>query len=206
MSGGNQRRRGGRNQNAKQGNTQKKATANGQKRKNRSRSRSKKVDPRKYWGDRELLAIPESFAIDTPDTSVVATSLGRPPIPGQENASKHYFSLVYDRAAMLAGALAAAGDLHNMATNAAALEEELRARDLELDGYDEPDDDEANEDEQQSATRSLRAGRLAGALLEKRCALHRSCESARLRQYCQTRPEAAFSRGLLGTSSSDSRR
>jgi hypothetical protein len=147
MSGGNQRRRGGRNQNAKQGNTQKKATANGQKRKNRSRSRSKKVDPRKYWGDRELLAIPESFAIDTPDTSVVATSLGRPPIPGQENASKHYFSLVYDRAAMLAGALAAAGDLQNMATNAAALEEELRARDLELDGYDEPDDDEANEDD-----------------------------------------------------------
>jgi hypothetical protein len=70
----------------------------------------------------------------------------------------------------------------------------------------ETERDEANEDEQQSATRSLRAGRLAGALLEKRCALHRSCESARLRQYCQTRPEAAFSRGLLGTSSSDSRR
>lgn len=147
MSGGNQRRRGGRNQNAKQGNTQKKAGANGQKRKSRSRSRSKKVDPRKYWGDRELLVIPESFAIETPDTSVVATSLGRPPIPGQENASKHYLSLVYDRAAMLAGALAAAGDLQNMATNAAVLEEELRARDLELDGFDEPDDDEANADE-----------------------------------------------------------
>jgi hypothetical protein len=149
MSGGNQRRRGGRNQNAKQGNTQKKTGANGQKRKSRSRSRSKKVDPRKYWGDRELLVIPESFAIDTPDTSVVATSLGRPPIPGQENASKHYFSLVYDRAAMLAGALAAAGDIQNMATNAAALEEELRARDLELDGFDEPDDDD-DEDEDSS--------------------------------------------------------
>ena len=142
MSGGSQRRRGGRNQNAKQGNSQKKPNNNGNGQKRKSRSRSKKVDPLKYWGDRELLQIPEALALQTPDTSVVATSLGRPPIPGQENASKHYFSLVYDRAAMLAGALAAAGDLENMAANAATLKAELVARDSERQAFDDTDDDD----------------------------------------------------------------
>ena len=123
MSGnqGGQARRGGRNQ----GNQQKK---NGTKRKSRNRSRAKKVDPVKYWGDRDLLVLPESFKIESADTSIVATSLGRTPIPGQENASKHYFSLVYDRAAMLATALAAAGDIENMRANADLLAEELRAK------------------------------------------------------------------------------
>ena len=128
----NNNRRGGSKQQAK-------------KRKSRGRGRSKRVDPLKYWGDRELLVIPESFELDTPDTSVVATSLGRAPIPGQENASRHYFSLVYDRAALLAGALAAAGDLENMAANAERLRDELAAElddedDLDTDDLDDPDD------------------------------------------------------------------
>ena len=38
-------------------------------------------------------------------------SLGRVPLTGQETAAEHWFSLVYERAAVLAGALAAAGDL-----------------------------------------------------------------------------------------------
>ncbi|MGI9624152.1 MAG: hypothetical protein ACR2PK_15055 [Acidimicrobiales bacterium] len=122
----------------------------GSKRKSRGRSRSKKVDPLKYWGDRELLTIPETFVLDTPDTSVVATSLGRPPIPGQENASKHYLSLVYDRAAALAVALAAAGDIQNMAANAELYEEDYednddvdgnRADDVELSDADSRSDD-----------------------------------------------------------------
>lgn len=96
----------------------------GQKRK---RKRSKKVDPAKYWGDRDLLRIPETFVTETPDTSTVVASLGRAPIPGQENASKHYFSLLYDRAAALSVALAAAGRIHEMA---------------ELDEAGESDDDE----------------------------------------------------------------
>ena len=126
----NNNRRGGSKQQAK-------------KRKSRGRGRSKRVDPVKYWGDREALVIPERFELDTPDTSVVATSLGRAPIPGQENASKHYFSLVYDRAALLAGALAAAGDLENMAANAERLREELAAEDDDVD--DEVDDDALDE-------------------------------------------------------------
>jgi len=77
----------------------------------RSRSRAKKVDPTKYWGD--LAALPEGdeYLTSTPDPSTVVSSLGRPPIPGHENASKHYFNLVYERASALAVALAAAGGL-----------------------------------------------------------------------------------------------
>ena len=75
---------------------------------------------------------------------MVATSLGRAPIPGQENASRHYFSLVYERAALLAGALAAAGDLENMAANAERIREELAA---ELEDQDEADVEDEDEDE-----------------------------------------------------------
>lgn len=114
------------------------------KRKSRGRGRSKRVDPTKFWGDRDLLVIPETIELDTEDASVVATSLGRAPIPGQENASRHYFSLVYDRAALLAGALAAAGDLENMAANAERIREELAA---EADDGDLDDDDLLDEDE-----------------------------------------------------------
>ena len=114
------------------------------KRKSRGRGRSKRVDPLKYWGDRDVLVIPERIELETQDPSVVATSLGRAPIPGQENASRHYFSLVYERAALLAGALAAAGDLENMAANAERIREELAA---ELEDQDEAHDDVEDEDE-----------------------------------------------------------
>ena len=79
--------------------------------KGRNRGRGKRVDPEKYWGTLEALPAPSEHTTASPDPSVVITSLGRPPIPGHENASKHYFSLVYDRAANLAVALAAAGRL-----------------------------------------------------------------------------------------------
>lgn len=114
------------------------------KRKSRGRGRSKRVDPLKYWGDRDVLVIPERIELETQDPSVVATSLGRAPIPGQENASRHYFSLVYERAALLAGALAAAGDLENMAANAERIREELAA---ELEDQDEADVEDEDEDE-----------------------------------------------------------
>ena len=116
------------------------------KRKSRGRGRSKRVDPLKFWGDRDLLVIPETIELDTQDASVVATSLGRAPIPGQENASRHYFSLVYDRAALLAGALAAAGDLENMAANAERIREELAAEADDSDLDDDQDDDVSDDD------------------------------------------------------------
>lgn len=118
------------------------------KRKSRGRGRSKRVDPQKYWGDRDTLVIPERIELETQDPSVVATSLGRAPIPGQENASRHYFTLVYERASLLAGALAAAGDLENMAANAERIRDEL-ATDLD-DQDDDLDDDLDDEDDEDS--------------------------------------------------------
>lgn len=122
------------------------AKQQGKKRKSRGRGRSKRVDPLKFWGDRDLLVIPERIDLETQDASVVATSLGRAPIPGQENASRHYFSLVYDRAALLAGALAAAGDLENMAANAERIRHELAEGDDDDDDELEDDDDQDDDD------------------------------------------------------------
>ncbi len=91
--------------------------AGGKKRgKSRSRGgRSKKVDPSKYWGSLDALPAPSEHTTTTPNPSTLLTSLGRPPVPGHENASKHYFSLVYERASNLAVALAAAGGLNDFA-------------------------------------------------------------------------------------------
>lgn len=74
-----------------------------------------KIDPLEFWGDPSLLPEREGVLTHAADVRAVITSLGRPPISGQETAAEHWFSLVYERAAFLAGALAAAGglDQHN---------------------------------------------------------------------------------------------
>ena len=78
----------------------------------RKSSRKKKVDPKVFWGDPDLLAeVPEHTATITTNPSAVVLSLGRPPLSGQQNASEHYFTAVYARAVNLAAALAAAGNL-----------------------------------------------------------------------------------------------
>ena len=77
-----------------------------------------KVDPAEFWGNPELL--PEHIAgiQHSPDVRAVLTSLGRPPLTGNETPAEHWFSMVYERAAFLAGALAAAGDLDDTADSA----------------------------------------------------------------------------------------
>ena len=70
-----------------------------------------KVDPRDFWGDPELLPERIDGIRPSPDVQAVLTSLGRPPLTGNETAAEHWFSMVYERAAFLAGALAAAGAL-----------------------------------------------------------------------------------------------
>lgn len=86
--------------------------------KGRSRGgRSKKIDLAKYWGDSTALPTHDDPVVPAGDPGAAVNSLGRPPIPGHENASVHYFNLVYDRAANLAVALAAAGGLNDLATN-----------------------------------------------------------------------------------------
>lgn len=85
--------------------------AGGQKSRNRNEP---KVDPVQFWGDPELLPDPISAVRSVPDVKAVVQSLGRVPLAGQETAAEHWFSLVYERAAVLAGALAAAGELEQV--------------------------------------------------------------------------------------------
>jgi len=85
--------------------------------KGRGQSRRRKggknqVDPNIFWGDPTKLPTvdPDKVRITTNPVAVVK-SLGRPPLSGQQNASEHYFTAVYDRAVNLGAALAAAGNL-----------------------------------------------------------------------------------------------
>ena len=91
------------------------AAANGAAAKNGARNQPKKnqpkVDPREFWGDPELLPDRIDGIKHSPDVRAVLTSLGRPPLTGNETPAEHWFSMVYERSAFLAGALAAAGDL-----------------------------------------------------------------------------------------------
>lgn len=111
-------------------------TERNQPRRKRSRSRSRggakspakkqtgqrkatpKVDPEEFWGNPELLPDRIEGIRHSPDVRAVLTSLGRPPLTGNETPAEHWFSLVYERAAFLAGALAAAGDLDESADTA----------------------------------------------------------------------------------------
>lgn len=78
-------------------------------RKTKTRSR---VDPQKFWGDPAALPSVADVRVNiTTNPVAVVKSLGRPPLSGQQNASEHYFTAVYERAVNLGAALAAAGDL-----------------------------------------------------------------------------------------------
>jgi hypothetical protein len=81
-------------------------------RRRKSSRKKKKVDPQIFWGDPSKLAEhTPGRALITSNPSAVVSSLGRPPLSGQQHAAEHYFIAVYDRAVNLAGALAAAGKL-----------------------------------------------------------------------------------------------
>ena len=70
-----------------------------------------KINPLEFWGESSDLHDRISGLSHSPNVQAVLNSLGRPPLTGSETAAEHWFSLVYERAAFLAGALAAAGDL-----------------------------------------------------------------------------------------------
>lgn len=93
--GGNRRRRG---TNRNRGGAAKKA-------------REERSDEATFWGDPAQLPEPRQDVRMTDRPAAVAKSLGPPPLPGHEQVSEHYFGVVYDRAVMTAGALAAAGGL-----------------------------------------------------------------------------------------------
>jgi hypothetical protein len=78
----------------------------------RGNARRRPSPSRNFWGaaptddDRDDLVI---RPVDDP--SVMIRSLGPPPLPGGETMAEHYFVAVYEKAAALALALAAASDL-----------------------------------------------------------------------------------------------
>ncbi len=88
-----------------------KSKSRGQTRRRKSKPRSR-VDPKVFWGDPETLPSVADVRVNiTTNPVAVVKSLGRPPLSGQQNASEHYFTAVYERAVNLGAALAAAGDL-----------------------------------------------------------------------------------------------
>ena len=66
-----------------------------------------------FWGDPEKLPPARQEIRITSDAAAVARSLGPPPLHGHEAIAEHYFSVVYERAVMIAGAVAAAGGMIN---------------------------------------------------------------------------------------------
>lgn len=82
------------------------------KRKGKGRSKSLvEVDPAKFWGDPVALPDPIDQVTSSPDVTAVVLSLGRIPIPPHETAAEHSFKMVYQRAGMMAAALATASGL-----------------------------------------------------------------------------------------------
>lgn len=79
--------------------------------------KKKRIDPKKFWGDSKLvseLASEQQLAKMASKPSAVVQSLGRVPLSWPQEATDEKLAEIYDRASMLAGALAAAGDLIEM--------------------------------------------------------------------------------------------
>jgi hypothetical protein len=74
-------------------------------------ARRRPATGRDFWGTDE----PEDDELDlvrpSDDPAAMVNSLGPPPLPGHETAAQHYFEAVYEKAASLAVALAAANEL-----------------------------------------------------------------------------------------------
>jgi hypothetical protein len=82
-------------------------------------SPTRRAPARDFWGqvdDERAEAVDDIRRVDDP--AVLVRSLGPPPLPGHEIAAQHYFDAVYDKAASLAVALAAASGLLAMEQSA----------------------------------------------------------------------------------------
>ncbi len=83
----------------------------GQKRSGKRRRKSSAKAMRDFWGDPARLPEESERVRITTQPAAVVQSLGPPPLTGQEQAAGHYFEAVYERAVVMAGALAAASGL-----------------------------------------------------------------------------------------------
>ena len=77
-------------------------------------NRARKPSPRDFWGRADFDDEPPNLIRPSDDPTAMIRSLGPPPLPGRETVSEHYFAAVYDKAASLAIALAAASGLLDM--------------------------------------------------------------------------------------------
>jgi hypothetical protein len=85
--------------------------AQGRQAQNRGR---KPISTRDFWGRDDPDEEPPELIRPSEDPTAMIRSLGPPPLPGRETVSEHYFAAVYDKAASLAIALAAASSLLDM--------------------------------------------------------------------------------------------
>ncbi len=78
-------------------------------------ARRRPAAPRRdFWGVDSVEETAETPLVrirPSDDPTVMVQSLGPPPFPGGETLAQHYFAVVYQKAAALAIALAAASDL-----------------------------------------------------------------------------------------------
>jgi hypothetical protein len=66
---------------------------------------------REFWGTENRDEEPPAPITPSDDPTAMIRSLGPPPLPSRETVAEHYFVAVYDKAASLAVALAAASGL-----------------------------------------------------------------------------------------------
>jgi len=77
----------------------------------RPNTRRRPATGRDFWGTDEAEEDAPPAIRPPEDPAAMIKSLGPPPIPGYETVAEHYFDAVYDKAAALAVALAAANGL-----------------------------------------------------------------------------------------------
>ena len=80
-------------------------------RKPAARPKGRKTSPRDFWGRENIDEEPPELIGPSDDPTAMIRSLGPPPLPSRETVAEHYFAAVYDKAASLAVALAAASGL-----------------------------------------------------------------------------------------------
>jgi hypothetical protein len=74
-------------------------------------SRRRAAPTRDFWSGAPVEDEPVALIRPSDDPTAMIQSLGPPPFPGGETIAQHYFSAVYQKAATLAIALAAASGL-----------------------------------------------------------------------------------------------
>jgi hypothetical protein len=77
----------------------------------KSQARRRRAPARDFWGPTDGTSDEIDMIRPPADPTVLVRSLGPPPLPAHGTAAQHYFDAVYEKAASLAVALAAASGL-----------------------------------------------------------------------------------------------